>query len=136
MGLTCPRGISRVGPARLGQYPAILTSRLVNNAYFVARTKQRKRTRPMFRHLGRTILVNKGFIIWQQWRQQQHQQQIYTKIAGNPERVIKAHLARSSSQSQRRIYLVSRGHLYNKQGFRLFTICKNAFIINWVGISV
>ena len=52
-----------------------------------------KRTRPIFRHLDRTNLVNKGFIIWLLVK-------FYLRdTAGSPERVRWLHLARSDSQS-------------------------------------
>ena len=35
--------------------------------------KQGKKPKPISRHIGRISLVNKGFIIWQQGRQQQQQ---------------------------------------------------------------
>ena len=56
-----------------------------------------KRTRPMSSHLGRTSLVNKGFIIWRLGKF------FLRDKAGSPERARSLHLARSGSQSQRRI---------------------------------
>ena len=56
-----------------------------------------KRTRPISSHLDRTSLVNKGFIIWLSGKF------FLRDKAGSPERARWLHLARSGSQSQRRI---------------------------------
>ena len=63
-----------------------------------------KKTRPIFSHLDRTNLVNKGFIIW-----------LLVKFclrdtAGSPERARWLHLARSGSQSQRAIWFILPAH--------------------------
>ena len=56
-----------------------------------------KNTRPISSHLDRTSLVNKGFIIWLL------EKHFLRDKAGSPERARRLHLARSGSQSQRRI---------------------------------
>ena len=56
-----------------------------------------KRTRQISSHLDRTSLVNKGFIIWLLGKF------FLRDKAGSPERARWLHLARSGSQSQRRI---------------------------------
>ena len=56
-----------------------------------------KRTRPISSHLDRTSLVNKGFIIWLLGKF------FLQDKPGSPERARWLHLARSGSQSQRRI---------------------------------
>ena len=63
-----------------------------------------KRTRPIFSHLDRTNLVNKGFIIW-----------LLVKFClrdaeGSPERARWLHLARLGSQSQRAIWFILPAH--------------------------
>ena len=74
-----------------------------------------KRTRPIFSHLYRTNLVNKGFIIW-----------LLVKFclrdtAGSPERARWLHLARSGSQSQPTIWFIlpacGASHIIIKQLF-------------------
>ena len=57
----------------------------------------KKRTRPISSHLDRTSLVNKGFIIGLLGKF------FLRDKAGSPERARWLHLARSGSQSQRRI---------------------------------
>ena len=59
--------------------------------------RRKKRTRPISSHLDRTSLVNKGFIIWLLGKF------FLRDKAGSPERARWLHLARSGSQSQRRI---------------------------------
>ena len=61
---------------------------------------QKKRTRPIPRHLDRTNLVNKGFITW-------HSGKFFLwDTAGSPERARWLHLARSVSQSHRAISFI------------------------------
>ena len=65
---------------------------------------RKKITRPIFSHLDRTNLVNKGFIIW-----------LLVKFclrdtAGSPERARWLHLACSGSQSQRAIWFILPAH--------------------------
>ena len=59
--------------------------------------RAKKRTRPISSHLDRTSLVNKGFIIWLLGNF------FLRDEAGSPEQARWLHLARSGSQSQRRI---------------------------------
>ena len=80
--------------------------------------------RPIFSHLDRTNLVNKGFIIW-----------LLVKFcmrdtAGSPERARWFHLACSGSQSQRAIWFIlpARGAshiiLSTRATQRQTTLCK------------
>ena len=54
-------------------------------------------SRPIYSHLDRTNLVNKGFIIWLLGKF------CLRDTAGSPERARSLHLARSGGQSQRAI---------------------------------
>ena len=67
------------------------------NSFFACSKTRKKRTRPISSHLDRTNLVNKGFIIWLLGKF------FLRDKAGSPERARWLHLARSGSQSQRRI---------------------------------
>ena len=62
-----------------------------------SRSINAQKTRPISSHLDRTSLVNKGFIIWLLGKF------FLRDKAGSPERARWLHLARSGSQSQRRI---------------------------------
>ena len=65
---------------------------------------QKKRTRAISSHLERASLVNKGFTICLLGKF------FLRDTAGSPERVRYLHLARSGSQSQRRIWFTLRAH--------------------------
>ena len=119
--------VHKLAKKELGQYPAILTSHLVNNPYLLTKCEvkmagywpssffaclwtetksshRKKRTRPTSSHLDRTNLVNKGFIVW-----------LLVKFclrdkAGSPERARWLHLARSGTQSQRVIWFILPAH--------------------------
>ena len=77
---------------------------------------RKKRTRPISSPLGRTNLVNEGFIIWLSGKF------FMLDTAGSPERARWLHLARSGSQSHRAIWFTSpargAGHIINQN------ICK------------
>ena len=64
----------------------------------------KNRPRPISSHLNRTSLVNKGFITWLSGKF------FLRDTAGSPERARLLYLARSGSQSQRRILFILRAH--------------------------
>jgi len=68
---------------------------------------KQKRAKPLSSHLDRTSSVNKGFIIWDKVHQKYDLQGYFLRnIARNPERTRHCHLARSASQSLRKIWFM------------------------------
>ena len=94
----------------------------------VCKLAKKKRMRPVSSHLDQTSLVNKGFIIWLSWKL------LLRDTAGSPERARLLHLARSGSQSQRRIRFILPAHRAG-QVMRLiiislcFSILANYFFV-------
>ena len=80
-----------------GYWPSYFFASLWTETESRSINTQKKRTRPISSHLDRTNLVNKGFIIWLLGKF------FLRDKAGSPERARWLHLARSGSQSQRRI---------------------------------
>ena len=82
--------------------------------------KMQKRMRPIYSHFDRTSLVNEGFIIYPKRE---------LILAGpkseiSSERARRAHLARSGSQSERRIrfILLARGFSHIKKNSRICSL--------------
>jgi len=74
-----------------GYWPSLWTE------YVSVHKLPKKRTRPISSHLDRTSLVNKGYIVWLSGKF------FLRDTEGSPEWARWLHLARSVSQSQRRI---------------------------------
>ena len=75
------------------------------------RVHTKKRTRPISNHLDRTSLVNKGFTIWDKEDPKNYLRGNFScGTQRHPERARYRHLARSGSQSQRRIWFILPAH--------------------------
>ena len=81
-----------------GYWPSLFFCVFMDRGGVEVHKQSKKRTRPISSHLGRTSLVNKGFIIWLLGKFF-----LRDKAGWLPERARWSHLARSGSQSQRRI---------------------------------